>query len=126
MSNLGDHRARLAGIIACGERLVGIGDVEQMMWNVCPLLGRGLGRTNLEMTVDRNRIATDDLTGELLRQADSERRLAGSRGSENDDQKRIRPMESLSASSCLQSARLGSSGTEAVIARPREWSCRIG
>ena len=89
MSNLGDHGARLAGIIACGERLVGIGDVEQMMWNVCPLLGRGLGRTNLEMTVDRNRIATDDLTGELLRQADSEGRLAGSRGSENDEQKRL-------------------------------------
>ena len=55
-------------VFAGGERLVRLGDVEQMMWNECALLARRLGCADLKIAIQSDRIATDDFAGELLAQ----------------------------------------------------------
>ena len=62
-----------------------------MMRNQRLLRMGGLGGPDLEVTIDRDRIAADNFACELLRQADGESRLARSCRSKNDDQQRIGP-----------------------------------
>ncbi len=54
------------------------------------LLRRWLGRSNLEVTIDGYRIATDDFTGELLRQSDRQGRFSRSRSAQDNDQEGFR------------------------------------
>ena len=90
LRNLANRRPRLPGILAGGERLTRFGDIDQVMRNSAAIFARRLGSPDLEVAINRNRVATDNLAGELLRECNRECRLARSRRSENDDQQRIR------------------------------------
>jgi hypothetical protein len=60
------------------------------MWRQGSLLRGWLGRSNLKMTIDGHRIATDHFTGELLRQSDCQARFARTCRSQDDHQERFR------------------------------------
>src|ERR1019366_83936 len=97
--DVGNRRSRLPCILPCGEWLAGFRDIEEMMRRQRPLLRGWLGRTNLELTIDGYRIATDHFTCELLRQSNRKRRFARTCGSKDDDQKWFRLRRSRSSHS---------------------------
>jgi hypothetical protein len=53
-----------------------------------PLL-RGLGRADLKLAIQRNRVAVDDFPAKLLRDCDGKGRLAARGRAEDDDQQWI-------------------------------------
>src|SRR5271166_6684301 len=82
--------ASLAGVFAGGERLARLGDIDEAMRDEGAVFVRGFSGTDFEIAIDGNRVATDDLAGELLGKMDGERRLAGGCRAEDDDKKRVR------------------------------------
>ena len=60
-----------------------------MMWDQRPFSSTRLRSANLKLTVDRDRIATDDFAVKVLGQSDREEALAGCGGPENHEQERI-------------------------------------
>ncbi len=63
------QRARAGGELAGGENLVGIDDVQHVMRNPAPLGFRQLGRADVEVAVDLERIAVHDFAAEFFAKA---------------------------------------------------------
>jgi len=55
-----------AAIFSGGERLVGIGDVDEVMRQACAVGGRGLGGADVHAAIDGDGVATDDFAVEAL------------------------------------------------------------
>jgi hypothetical protein len=85
LHNRRQSRACLAGVFPGTERVSGLGDVDQVMRNASAIFARRLRRTNLEIAIHSNRVATDNLAREFLGEMDGERRLARGRRSEDHD-----------------------------------------
>jgi len=65
-----------------GPGLAGFEDVDEMMGNAAPFLGRGLGGADVHAAIDQGGIDADDLTTEPFGQTHGQLRLAGGRGAE--------------------------------------------
>ena len=74
-----------AAVIAGGEGLVGIGDIDEMMRQASALLVSGLGGSQVNAAVDGNRVATDDFGVELFTESEGERGLAAACGTEEEN-----------------------------------------
>ncbi len=61
-----NRRARLAGVFASRKSFTGIGDIDQVMRNSRAICTRRLGSSNLEVAINRNRVATDDFASKLF------------------------------------------------------------
>jgi hypothetical protein len=85
-----DRGSRLPSILARSERLIGFGDVEQVVRNERLFGARGLGSTDLEAAIDGHRIAADYLACEALRQVERQCRLSRRRWPQNDRQQWLR------------------------------------
>src|ERR1700748_629813 len=81
-----DDDTRGAGVVAGGVEGIRGDNIEQVMRYLPPLRGGGLGRTDLQTLIDRDRIATDNLSVELLRQGNGERGFATSSRTQDHDQ----------------------------------------
>lgn len=71
--------------VDCGTRPIGgrkslmrRHKIDQMVWNAATLLERHLGRSDLDLLVNLNGIAVDNLAAETERQFDSQTAFAGS------------------------------------------------
>src|SRR5262249_7683170 len=81
--NLADGRRRVGGITRRGVRVVGAGDVDQMIRNAA-LLGDGnLVRANVGAAIDGRRVTRDDLAAKAFGKMQAQRALA--RRSRADD-----------------------------------------
>ena len=83
-----DSPDRLAGqtaVVSGGEGFGGVGDVDQVVRDAAALGWRGLGGSDLHLSVDGNGVATDDLSGEALGEAERERGLAAGGGAKQHD-----------------------------------------
>jgi hypothetical protein len=60
-----------------------------MMGNLGAFGCSGLGRSNIQLAVHRDRIAIDDLSRESFGDCDGERRLTARGGAEDDQQERF-------------------------------------
>jgi hypothetical protein len=82
-------RPRLPPVFASGKCLTRLGDIDQMVWDSRAFVARGFGGSYFEISINRNRIATDNLARESLRKMNRQRGLPGRCWAENDNQKRI-------------------------------------
>ena len=71
--------------------LIGVDDIEEMMWDTNAVLGRGLGCSDIHVPKDLHRIGIDDLAFESICEFDRERGLPGSRRTgDNDNGRQMR------------------------------------
>ena len=66
-----------------------VGNVQQMMRRAGPFLGAGLRRADFKITVQRDRVATDDFSVELLCKDERKSCLATGGRTENHNQQRV-------------------------------------
>src|ERR1019366_5537771 len=76
------------GKISCRKYLIRIGNIDQMMRDALPLGKRQFGGPDIEIMVDLNRIAVQDLTLEMPGDMEREAALSRPRGSGNRQQTR--------------------------------------
>ena len=82
--DLRQNGSRAPCVLARGGLLLGFQNVEQMMRNTAALGERGLGRADIEVPVELQRIAVDDLTPESLRQMQRKARFPARRRAGDD------------------------------------------
>jgi hypothetical protein len=58
--------AGLAAVIACGERLVWVGNVEEVVGQAGPIFRSWLGCAQVHAAIDGDRVATDNFAGKTL------------------------------------------------------------
>ena len=88
--NVAEDCAGLAAVLARGERLVGVGDIDEVMRELRALFGRGFGGSEIHAAIDGDGIATDDFAMEALGQRQGQRGFAAARGAEEQDDERDR------------------------------------
>ena len=74
-----------AAVIASGERLVRVGNIDEVMRDAGALFVRGFGGAEIHTAVDGDGIATDDLAVEAFGEGEREGGFAAAGGSENED-----------------------------------------
>jgi hypothetical protein len=84
--NGGDGGAPVSRVVSRGVEGIWSNDIEQMMWDLLPLLSGWLGGADFQATIDRYRVTADDLTLELPRKRDGERGFAASGRPQNHNQ----------------------------------------
>src|SRR5579872_1189522 len=87
--NFLQHLPRLPGIFTCGDVLRGIHAIEKVMLRRCEFTRARLGGPDIKLADHRARITVDDLTVELLRQRQRQRRLSAGRGPKNHYQQGV-------------------------------------
>ena len=90
LCNFGQCRARLPRILPGGKPSVGSATSIRWCRNTGAVFARRLGRPDFKVAINSNRVATDDLAGELLGERDGQSGLSRGRWPEDDDQQRIR------------------------------------
>ena len=80
-----------AGIFAGGEKLVGIQDIQKMVGNPPTLGGRQLGGSDIEVAVDLQGIAIDDLAAESGGEGQGQIALAGTGRADHCNQRAFGP-----------------------------------
>ena len=75
-------------ILTCRENFIRLNEIDQVMRNAALLCGRHFCGADIEMAIDLCRIANENLSAHPLGKFDPERRLAGSRGPEDDNEPR--------------------------------------
>ena len=82
--------ARQSRVLAGRENLVGIENVDQVMWNAPPFFGRHFGSTDVEVAVDLQRIAIEDFAVELLRDFECQIALSRAGRAHHRNQREVR------------------------------------
>ena len=82
-----DQRARALDPLGNGERLVGIGQIEQVVRDRCTGRGIGLGGTDVHAAVDLPGVGHQDLDRQALGEGQSQVRLAGCCRPDHADQR---------------------------------------
>ena len=95
--NGGDGFARQPRIFTGGEELVGIQDVDEVVRNAAPLVGRQLGGSDIEVPVDLQRVAVDHFAVERFGNGQRQAALSGSRGAGHCNQRALRRIRNYSA-----------------------------
>lgn len=83
-----ESHPRKPGVSACRERLVRIGDIDEMMRYAGLLFAIWFCRAQVHAAIDSDRIAAYDLTAELPGERERQGGLAAPRGPEEDNEKR--------------------------------------
>jgi hypothetical protein len=77
--------AGLTAVFAGGKRLVGVGNVDEMVGQARAFFGGGFGCAKVHASIDRNRVATDDLGTEAFAQCERESGFAAAGGAEKQN-----------------------------------------
>ena len=91
---------RMRAEVGDRERLVRVHEVDAVVDDPCPLLGRGLGRADVQAAEHLSRVGGDDLGRDAaceqpFRERDGKAGLAGGGGSADDDERRERAQASV-------------------------------
>ena len=86
--------AGLTAVVSGSERLVGVGDVDEVMRDACALFGRGFGGAKVHAAINGNGIAAGYFTVETFSQGERERRFAATGGAEDQDRERVSLIQS--------------------------------
>jgi hypothetical protein len=81
--------AGAAAVLAGGERLIGIGDVDEVMRHARTFFERGLGGAKVHAAIDGNGVATDDLAVKLFCGSKRKRGLAATSRPQYEHRERI-------------------------------------
>lgn len=82
--------AGAATVFAGGEGLVGIGYVDEVMWQSSAFRGCGLSGAKIHAAIDGDRVAADDFATELFAEGEGERGLAAAGGTKENDGEGVR------------------------------------
>jgi hypothetical protein len=80
VGNFAQGCAGLPAVVAGGEGLVGVGDVDEVMRDAGALFGCGFGGAEVHAAIDGDGIATDDFSVEALGERAGERSFAAPGG----------------------------------------------
>ena len=89
IGNFAHGNACEAAVIAGGKRLVGIGDVDEVMRDAGSLFGRGFGSAEIHAAIDGDGIAVDNFSAEALGEGEGERGFAAAGGAEQKHSERV-------------------------------------
>ena len=89
VADFGEHLPGATGIFAGSHRLRRVDDIEQMMRCAGTFFRRRLGGADVEFSIDSDGIAIDDFALKALGQREGKGRLAGTGGTEQDDEQRV-------------------------------------
>src|SRR5688572_12934263 len=89
ITDLGEHRAGIANVIAGTIDARGLDDIEEVVRRPGTLLRRGLRSPEVELAIEGYGVAVDDLSGKALSHRERKSRLAAAGGTENGNQQRI-------------------------------------
>ncbi len=78
-----------AAVVAGGEGLVGIGDVDEVMRDAGAFFGRGFGGAEVHAAIDGDGVAADDFAVEALGEGEREGGFAAAGGAEKKDGERV-------------------------------------
>src|SRR5580658_2898928 len=90
LADLCEHLPRLASVFAGCHVLHRVDTIEKMVGGASAFLGAWFGRADIELAVHCDRVAVDDLAGELFGERERQRSLSTGCGAENHDEQRLR------------------------------------
>src|SRR5580704_189631 len=85
LTHFGENLHSLAAILTCGENLLGLDEVDQVVRHSTLFGQRHLRSADIEMLVDLGGIANEHFAVQPLGEPNRQRRFAGSGGPEDDD-----------------------------------------
>jgi hypothetical protein len=90
--NVCNHLARFLLKYCETQYLIGIRNVNQMMWHARLFLGGGLCCANIHPAIKETRIRRDDLAIQPFRKLNGDLRLADRSGTDDEDKRRLFPL----------------------------------
>ena len=77
--------ASLSAVVAGGERLIGVGDIDEVVRDVGAFFGCGFGGAEIHTAIDGDGIATDDFAVEALGEGEGEGGFAAAGGAKEEN-----------------------------------------